>query len=91
MNCLEEKISNGVPQGSTLGPLFFTLYTSQLCTHLRHSQSHFYADDSQIYISVKPEDIDEGNNKLNEDLRLLVAASEKHCLELNPKNVKCFC
>lgn len=76
---------NGIPQGSILGPLFFILYSSQLCTYLKYSQVHLYADDSQIYLSFKPEQVLEGIKKLNEDLEHLVSASEKHCLELNPK------
>ena len=47
-----------VPQGSVLGPKFYTMYTKPvglICKKygLRH---HFYADDSQLYISFKPID-----------------------------------
>ena len=47
-----------VPQGSVLGPKFYTMYTKPLgliCKKygLRH---HFYADDSQVYTSFKPID-----------------------------------
>ena len=53
------KCASGIPQGSVLGPLFFSLYVAPIAQIFNSHgiKFHQYADDTQLYTTVKSEDV----------------------------------
>lgn len=76
-------ISSGVPQGSVLGPLLYSIYTFNLQSALKYTSVHFYADDTQLMLSFNQNNTDQALRYVNEDVNNLVAYAERHSLCIN--------
>lgn len=83
-------ISSGVPQGSILGPLLYSIYSASIPSKITYCNHHMYADDTQLYISFFPEQYNDALIKLNEDLNNVYNYSISHSLLLNPSKSACL-
>ena len=75
----------GVPQGSVMGPLLFTIYMIPLSDRLKSCGVHFhsYADDTQIYVSCTPGNILSAKKQVENCLTEVANWMFQNCLKLN--------
>lgn len=76
-------VTSGVPQGSVLGPLLFSLFINDLPSVLKHTSYHMFADDVQLYLTIPIKDYASGISKFNEDLERVSQWSRLNNFQLN--------
>ena len=82
------QVVSGVPQGSVLGPLLFSLYTGDLSVDLANILVG-YADDSTLVAHVpRPSDRVDVVASLNRDLESIGAWCDRWGMEVNPGKTK---
>ena len=93
-NCLSSRsdLSFGVPRGSVLGPLLFTVHTTPLSSLISgHATPHqLYANDSQLYVSFSSGDSAAALNDLQSCLTYVQSWMSTNKLKLKTETKKKF-
>ena len=81
-------VTSGVPQGSILGPLRFSIYTSDLSLVPKHCSTQSYVDDTKLLLNFRLKDQQNKVSKMNEDLQRICQWTFTNKLLLNPDKTK---
>ena len=81
-------VTNGVPQGSILGPVLFNLYLNDLPEVTEETEIDSYVDDTKLYLSISLKDIQVGLPYISEDLKRVAEWCCSNSLLINPKKTK---
>ena len=81
-------VINGVPQGSILGPLLFTILVSDMRRSIWNGSYISYADDTNLYWECHPENINNTIDSANIVLENVSKYCVDNCLRLNEGKCK---
>lgn len=91
-NCRSDEIHNnrGVPQGSILGPILFSIYAEDMEHIFQQVSPNFYADDTQLFVACEYQSVSETITHINDDLQRLLLWSNGNGLRINSMKSKCM-
>ena len=77
-------LSHGVPQGSLVGPILFSIFTNDLSTYLPHGRLVSYADDTQLLDSDVPNNLSLLKTRQEDTLLSIQSYFTANSLKMNP-------
>ncbi|XP_039297798.1 uncharacterized protein LOC120354532 [Nilaparvata lugens] len=81
-------VLRGVPQGSVLGPLLFSVFINNVSSVFSNCSYHLFADDLMIYAHCSKERISEAVQSMNQNIESLLQWTDAHQLILNAQKTK---
>lgn len=81
-----KNVNYGVPQGSILGPILFTIYVNEIFKVVRHSNILMYADD--VVLITNHKNLSNAEKLMQEDLNRIAIWSHDNDLVINTKKSK---
>ena len=76
--------SHGVPQGSLVGPILFSIFTNDLPSHVPHGHIVSYADDTQLFDSSHPDDLPLLKSRQEQTILAVQSFFTANSLKMNP-------
>ena len=81
-------ITNGIPQGSPLGPLLFNVFINDIGSEIKNSEILLYADDLKLFREVNNT---RDTKSLQKDLNAIVHWCSVNNMEINTQETKFIC
>ena len=76
-----ENVTQGVPQGSVLGPLFYIIYANDIAERVKYSNIALYVDDTVLYLANT--NFDYTVKKLQADMDSLFTWCQENGIQMN--------